>query len=87
MSRQIFKEFSRQKALAATLELRSLATQVPRSLRRILRRAAANELRIGLRLEGEDNGAPVTVGEFEEMGGGAHHRLSHCPDIASSAQR
>jgi len=54
LAQQLRRELSRHKALAATLEARSLLTEVPTSVRRILRRAAANELRLGLQVEGTD---------------------------------
>jgi len=53
LARQLGRDFSRQKALAATLTARSLLAEVPTNLRRLLRRAAGNDLRIGIRLEGE----------------------------------
>jgi predicted unusual protein kinase regulating ubiquinone biosynthesis (AarF/ABC1/UbiB family) len=54
LGRQLLGELSQQRALAATLELRSLLREGPASLRRLLRRAAGNDLRVGLRIEGAE---------------------------------
>jgi ubiquinone biosynthesis protein len=49
------RDVTRTRLLSAGLEARALATEIPSSLRRILRRAASNDFRVGLRLEGAED--------------------------------
>lgn len=51
LTRQLSHQATRNQVLSAALELRSIVTQIPSSLRRVLRLLASNELRLGLRVE------------------------------------